>query len=58
MEATIGALSKCRKIIILGPCCLSLLIVSMDSTIGLASLLMLSRAAGDRLGRRKIWCAS
>ncbi|SKF69873.1 MFS transporter [Mycobacteroides abscessus] len=83
MEAAVGALSECRKIVILGSCCLSLLIVSMDSTIvnvalptiradfgattsqlqwvidiytlGLASLLMLSGAAGDRLGRRKVF---
>lgn len=74
METAVGALSERRKIVILGSCCLSLLIVSMDSTIvnvalptiradfgattsqlqwvidiytlGLASLLMLSGAAG------------
>ncbi|SIJ17162.1 citrate synthase 1 [Mycobacteroides abscessus subsp. abscessus] len=83
METAVGALSERRKIVILGSCCLSLLIVSMDSTIvnvalptiradfgattsqlqwvidiytlGLASLLMLSGAAGDRLGRRKVF---
>lgn len=81
MNTTIDALDSRRKTIILISCCLSLLIVSMDSTIVnvaipsirrdlgasatqmqwvvdvytlvLASLLMLSGAAGDRFGRRR-----
>ena len=83
MNTTIGALDSRRKTIILISCCLSLLIVSMDSTIVnvaipsirrdlgasaaqmqwvvdvytlvLASLLMLSGAAGDRFGRRRVF---
>lgn len=83
MNTTIDALTPRRKVIILISCCLSLLIVSMDSTIVnvaipsiradfhasptdmqwvvdvytlvLASLLMLSGAAGDRFGRRRVF---
>jgi EmrB/QacA subfamily drug resistance transporter len=83
VNTTIGALDSRRKTIILISCCLSLLIVSMDSTIVnvaipsirrdlgasaaqmqwvvdvytlvLASLLMLSGAAGDRFGRRRVF---
>ena len=83
MNTTIDALTPRRKTIILISCCLSLLIVSMDSTIVnvaiptiradfhasptdmqwvvdvytlvLASLLMLSGAAGDRFGRRRVF---
>ncbi|OBF29625.1 MFS transporter [Mycobacterium sp. ACS4331] len=83
MNATIGELSRGRKMVILASCCLSLLIVSMDMTIVnvalpsiradfdasaahlqwvidiytlvLASLLLLSGAAGDRWGRRRVF---
>jgi EmrB/QacA subfamily drug resistance transporter len=76
-------LNRRRKIIILASCCLSLLIVSMDTTIVnvaipairnelgasasqlqwvidiytlvLASLLLLAGAAGDRIGRRRVF---
>jgi EmrB/QacA subfamily drug resistance transporter len=83
VNTTVGELTPRRKLLVLATCCLSLLIVSMDSTIvnvaipairddlhaplprlqwiidiytlTLASLLMLSGAAADRYGRRRVF---
>jgi EmrB/QacA subfamily drug resistance transporter len=83
VNTTVGELTYRRKLLVLATCCLSLLIVSMDSTIvnvaipairddmhapmprlqwiidiytlTLASLLMLSGAAADRYGRRRVF---